>query len=160
MSAPVIGKLYAKVPMVQHSKKIRVLAYTCAVILMPVYIGSPLSMIYISANRIPEADVSTSIFLVVVCGVLTFVFGKFAYLMFRFLKSLKVSFTFNESGISLTNNGKTDVYSWRELEKSKEYASCQIFCLIDSKGQHLFSVWEYADNYAEFRQMTADQIGT
>lgn len=151
--------LYDKEDMVQHSKKIRVVAYICAVILMPLYIGGPLSMIYLSAKRIPEADISTSMFLIAICGILTFVFGKFAYLMFRFLKTLKVSFTFDENGISLTNNGKTEVYSWSELEKSKEYTSCQIFCLIDSKGQHLFSVWEYADNYAEFRQMTAEKIG-
>lgn len=116
-------------------------------------------MIYLSVERIPEADTATSLFLIGICSILTFVFGKFAYLMFRFLKTLNASFTFDSNGISLTNNGSTTVYSWNELDKSKEFTSCQIFCLIDSKDQHLFSVWEYADGYAEFRQMTAEHIG-
>jgi len=116
-------------------------------------------MIYLSTNRIVDGDWQTLLFLMCICAALVYFCGKYFLLMLRFIKTLKVSFTFDSKGIVLLENGSSAFYPWSYLSKSKEYSSCQIYCLIDSSGNHLFSIWEYADSYQEFREIALEKIG-
>jgi len=156
---PLNRALYAKESMVQHSSSTKIMAYVCAVILLPVYSLGPLSMIYLSSKRIADGDWQTLLFLICICATLVYFCGKWFLLLLRFIKTLKVNFTFDSKGIVLTENGSSTFYPWSDLSNSKEYASCQIYCLIDSNGNHLFSIWEYADSYQEFREEAFEQIG-
>jgi len=156
---PLKWALYAKESMVQHSSSTKIMAYICAVILLPVYTLGPLSMIYLSTKRIADGDWQTLLFLICICATLVYFCGKYFLLMLRFLKTLRVSFTFDSKGIVLQQDGSSTFYPWSDLSKSKEYGSCQIYCLIDSSGNHLFSIWKYADSYQEFREEAYEQIG-
>lgn len=145
--------------MVEHSKTTRVLAYICAAILLPVYIAGPISLILLSGKRFSNADASTVILLAALCVGMTYLCGKYFYLMVRFLKNIKTKMTYDNEGIVLRKGTETKQYSWNDLRASHEYASCQIFCLMDLSQQHLFSIWEYASGYHEFRQKMHDEIG-
>ncbi|MGY0594546.1 MAG: hypothetical protein ACW7DP_12200 [Paraglaciecola chathamensis] len=145
--------------MVQHSSLTQIMAYVCAVILLPVYVLGPLSMVYLSTGRIADGNWQNLLFLACICATLVYFCGKNFFLMFRFLKTIKVTFTFDSQGITLLENGNSTFYLWCDLSKSKEYSSCQIYCLIAPSGKHLFSIWEYADNYQEFRAESLEKIG-
>lgn len=157
--ARTIKLLYTKGNMVQYSNSVQIMAYICGVILLPVYALGPLSMIYLSSNRIADGDWQTLIFLFFLCSALVYFCGKYFFLLVRFLRSLKFSFTFDSKGIVLCKNEQSSFYAWSDLKNSKEYANCQMYCLVDSNGEHLFSIWEYADNYQEFRDAALVHIG-
>lgn len=149
---PLVGKTNAKVKMVHHSKATKIIAYICAAILLPVYSLGPVSMIYLSSKRIGDGDWQTLLFLACICIALTYWGGRYFWLMLRFLGTLRFSFTFDATGIVLQSNNDSTFYPWNALAKSKEYGSCQIYCLITSDNRHLFSIWEYAENYKAFRE--------
>jgi hypothetical protein len=145
--------------MVEHSKSIRVLAYICAVILLPIYAIGPMILIYTIALRISDSDWLTILFLFGIFAVLSFWGFRCFYLMVRFLRTLKVTFTYDKTGITLMKGGNVNFYNWSSLKNSKGYKDCQIFCLIDENNRHLVSIWEYAKNYHEFRHETLANIG-
>jgi hypothetical protein len=151
--------LYAKEIMVEHSKATRILAYVCALILLPVYVTGPISLIILTLKRFHIADKPTVIFLVFLSVGMTYLCGKYFYLLVRFIKTIKKKVTFDDNGVVIENNAQVQKYSWYELRASREYPSCQIFCLIDAGGQHLFSIWEYANGYREFRQKMHEEVG-
>ncbi|WP_215399177.1 hypothetical protein [Rheinheimera oceanensis] len=154
-----MGKNNAKESMVEHSKATRVLAYICAVILLPVYVSGPIALILISGKRLSNADASTVFILAALVIGITYLCGKYFFLMVRFLRSLKTKMTYDDQGIALYKGSETKRYSWNDLKASREYASCQIFCLMDSSKTHLFSIWEYASGYREFRQKMYEEVG-
>ncbi|XQF90133.1 hypothetical protein ACOBV8_17105 [Pseudoalteromonas espejiana] len=97
---------------------------------------------------------------IAVVSVVVSLFGyKSMYLLVRFLKTLKLSFEFDENGIALNSENEVQHYAWDELKNSKDYPSCQVFCLLSKDGNHIFSIWEYAKNYSEFRKMALEKIG-
>jgi len=145
--------------MVEHSKTTRVLAYICAAILLPVYIIGPIALILMAGKRLSNADASTLFILAALVIGMTYLCGKYFFLMVRFLKSLKTKMTYDDQGIALYKGSETKRYSWSELKASREYASCQIFCLMDSSKMHLFSIWEYARGYREFRKKMYEEVG-
>jgi len=79
--------------------------------------------------------------------------------LIRFIKTIKGSFEFDENGICFNFQGSSHTYNWDELKNSKDYPSCQVFCLIDGSGNHLYSIWEYASNYSQFRKLALEKIG-
>ncbi|MGY0623444.1 MAG: hypothetical protein ACW7DO_14375, partial [Paraglaciecola chathamensis] len=91
--------------MVQHSSLTQIMAYVCAVILLPVYVLGPLSMVYLSTGRIADGNWQNLLFLACICATLVYFCGKNFFLMFRFLKTIKVTFTFDSQGITLPENG-------------------------------------------------------
>ncbi len=145
--------------MVQHSKSVQIMAYICGAILLPIYALGPLSLVYLSSGRVSDGDWQTLAFLIALCIVMLYFGGKYFYLLVRFLKSLKVFFTYDSKGVLLVKNGYSKFYEWSELTNSKEYPNCQIYCLINSNGEHLFSIWEYATGYQEFRNVALEKIG-
>ncbi|MBA6303073.1 hypothetical protein [Colwellia sp. MB02u-14] len=145
--------------MVNHSKSVQVLAYICGVILIPVYIFGPFALFYATYKSMGNPEMLVTVFIAVLSLALTYFGFKSLYLIIRFLKTLKVSFEFNAKGIVLNSSDCSNHYSWSDLESSKDYPSCQLFCLIDNKGNHLFSIWEYATNYLEFREVALEKIG-
>jgi len=144
--------------MVIHSKSIRIFAYVCAAVLIPVYICGSLALFYTTYKSIPHYDFLITLFIGVVSIAASFFGLKSMYLLVRFLKTLKLSLEFDENGIVLNSASSLQIYSWDALKNSKDYPSCQIFCLIDRDGNHLFSIWEYAANYDEFREMVLEKI--
>ncbi|MEI8618484.1 hypothetical protein P4S63_19125 [Pseudoalteromonas sp. B193] len=60
------------------------------------------------------------------------------FLLIRSLKTLNFSFEFDVNGISINSISGSQRYKWDELKNSKDYPSCQIFCLMDKDGNHLF----------------------
>lgn len=145
--------------MVVHSKSVQILAYICAVILIPVYIFGSLALFYVTYKSTLNPDVLVTLFIAVVSVVVSLFGYKSMYLLVRFLKTLKLSFEFDEKGIALHSENEVQYYSWDELKNSKDYPSCQVFCLLSKDGNHIFSIWEYAKNYSEFRKMALEKIG-
>jgi len=145
--------------MVIHSKFVRILAYVCAVILIPVYTFGSLALFYATYKSTLNTDFLVTLFIAVVSVVVSFFGYKSMYLLVRFLKTIKFHFEFDEIGIALDSENEVRNYTWDELRSSKDYPSCQVFCLIDRGGNHLFSIWEYAKNYGEFRKMALEKIG-
>lgn len=145
--------------MVIHSKSVQILAYICAVILIPVYIFGSLALFYATYKSTLNSDILVTLFIAVVTIVVSSFGYKSMYLLVRFLKTLKLSFEFDENGIALNSENEIQHYSWEELKSSKDYPSCQIFCLITKDGNHIFSIWEYATNYSEFRKVALGKIG-
>lgn len=145
--------------MVIHSKSVQILAYICAVILIPVYTFGSLALFYATYKSTLNPDILVTLFIAVVSVVVSLFGYKSMFLLVRFLKTLKFSFEFNENGIALNSENEVQNYSWDELENSKDYPSCQVFCLISKDGNHIFSIWEYATNYTEFRKMALEKIG-
>lgn len=145
--------------MVEHSKATRILAYVCALLLLPVYVVAPISLIILTLKRFHSADKPTVIFLVLLSVGMTYLCGKYFYLLVRFIKTIKKKVTFDDIGVVIENDAQLQKYSWHELRTSREYPSCQIFCLIDAGGKHLFSIWEYANGYREFRQKIHKEVG-
>lgn len=156
---PLSKAFYAKEIMVEHSKATRILAYVCAFMLLPVYVAGPISLIILTLKRFHITDRPTVIFLVFLSVGMTYLCGKYFYLLVRFIKTIKKKVTFDDNGVLIEHDTQAKKYSWYELRASREYPSCQIFCLIDAGGQHLFSIWEYANGYREFRQKIHEKVG-
>ncbi|MBA6339363.1 hypothetical protein H4J57_19450 [Colwellia sp. BRX8-7] len=145
--------------MVSHSKFIQILAYVCAVILIPVYVFGSIALFYATYKSTLNPDILITLFIAVLAIVVSFFGYKSMYLLIRFIKTIKGSFEFDENGICLNFQSNSQKYTWDELENSKDYPSCQIFCLIDDSGNHLYSIWEYASNYSQFRKLALEKIG-
>jgi len=137
---------------VEHSFSVKFLAYICAVILLPVFIVGPFAYPYLMITNDVRYELGALSFLILICAVLAFCCIKSFYLMIRFFNTLNYKIEYDEDGIILYKNTFIAKFKWNELAKSKEYRSCQIFSLIDGNGKHLFSIWEYASNYNDFRQ--------
>ncbi|WP_158681404.1 hypothetical protein [Pseudoalteromonas sp. T1lg88] len=145
--------------MVKHSKNIQILAYVCALILLPGYSLGSIAICYITYKSWISQELYIAILLSAFSGFLIYFSVQNFYLLCRFIKTLKINLEFDHNGIILCENGANKSYSWNELKKSKAYPSCQIFCLIDVNGNHLFSIWEYAKNYSEFRKIALEKLG-
>ena len=145
--------------MVAHSKFVQILAYISAVILIPVYVFGSIALFYATYNSTLNPDVLITLFIATVAIVVSFFGYKSMYLLIRFIKTLKASFEFDENGICLNFQSNSQKYTWDALKNSKDYQSCQIFCLIDDSGNHLYSIWEYASNYSQFRKLALEKIG-
>ena len=154
-----MGRYIPKVAMVSHSKSIQILAYFCAVILIPVYAFGSMALFYATYKSTLNPDILITLFITIVAIVVSFFGYKSMYLLIRFIKTIKGSFEFDENGICFNFQGSSHPYSWDELKNSKDYPSCQVFCLIDSSGNHLYSIWEYASNYSQFRKLALEKIG-
>ncbi len=151
--------LYARGNMVEHSKNTRILAYICAAILVPGFSVFPVTFIYFlfEANE-SEFNAKVAILLLLVFAV-SYMSGKYLFLLVRFISTLKVTLTFDNNGIQANKNEKIVFYSWEQLKNSKDYPSCQTFCLIDEQKRHIVSLWEYATNYPQFREVAHDKLG-
>jgi hypothetical protein len=134
-------------------------AYICAIILIPLFGLSPVFLGWMFYPRFADADLSTIAFMVVITLIFWAWFWRNLFLFVRFLKTLSVECELQGDGVVVKDRGNKSFYRWESLSKSKEYADCQIFCLVTSDGNHLFSIWEYANGYGAIRAEAKERIG-
>ncbi|MCH2056583.1 MAG: hypothetical protein MK214_08250 [Thalassotalea sp.] len=146
--------------MVQHSKPTKILAYVCALILLPAFFAVPILIAnFAFTSEIHNSDITDTLFLGAVATLVLYHCIKYCYLLLRFLKTLSHKLDFDDKGITLWQKNSTEFYPWETLFLSKAYDSCQMYSVVDSNKRHLISIWEYADRYNEFRAMAIQKIG-
>ena len=145
--------------MVEHSNLTKKLAYICSLILSPLFLFGSVGYPYIMITNDVIYELWPLIILILISIGLAFYCLRVFYLLMRHIKTLNHKFEYDEAGIILYSNSKVSKFDWSKLKNSKGYADCQIFCLIDESGNHLMSVWEYASNYREFREVVAKKLG-
>lgn len=145
--------------MIYHSRNTRILAYICAIILIPLFGLSPIFLGYMFYPRLANADIPTIAFMIIITLVVWAWLWRNLFLFLRFLKTLSVECELQGEGVVIDNKGVKSYYPWKTLSRSKEYADCQIFCLVTSEGNHLLSIWEYAYGYGAIRAEAKERIG-
>ena len=145
--------------MVEHSKNTRLLAYFCALILIPGFSFFPVAFIYILLTTSDFELNMKVIFMFLTIFTISYVSAKYLFLFVRFISTLKVKLTFDIDGISVNKNHKIVFYTWEQLSNSKHYPSCQTFCLIDEQNRHIVSLWEYATDYHQLREVAHNKLG-
>lgn len=145
--------------MVYHSKLTQLLAYICAVLLIPVYVSGPFIVLYLAVFKHSVAQWYVIVLLLLFLSYVSYIGVRNLCLLVHFIRYIKRRIEFDENGIKLIENSDSEYFLWEQLIGSKEYSDCQIFCLIDSQGNHLFSTWEYAQNYKKFREFAYSKIG-
>jgi ABC-type multidrug transport system fused ATPase/permease subunit len=151
--------LYARGIMVEHSKNTRILAYICAVILVPGFSIFPVTFIYLLYKANDSEFNAKVAFILLLAFAVSYVSAKYLFLLIRFITTLKVTMTFDYNGIRVNKYEQIIFYSWEQLKNSKDYPNCQTFCLIDEQKRHIVSIWEYAANYSQFREVSNDKLG-
>ena len=147
--------------MVYHSKLTRIFAYICAVIIVAVLVSGMWAAIYLTLvyfGCIQSNLHSNGLLLFIVYTALIYM-GRVIYLLIRFLKTLRGKLIYDSIGVSFELNRESTYLEWQALTKSKAYADCQIFVLFDNDGKHIFSIWELATGYGEFRDAFTKNCG-
>ncbi|UAA40326.1 hypothetical protein KIH87_08325 [Paraneptunicella aestuarii] len=145
--------------MVEHSKIVKLLAYTCGVLLIPAFLGGAVAIPYIMLTNDVKYELWPLVFLTFLSIGIAIYFIRNFYLLVRFIGTINHKFEFDENGITMLRDSQAFHLKWEALKRSKEYKDCQIFCLVDESGKHLISVWEYASNYSYFREMAKEKLG-
>jgi hypothetical protein len=145
--------------LIEHSNLTKLLAYTCAIILTPIFIGGSFGYPYIMITNDVSYELGPLLLLIVICIALAFYCMRVFYLLMRFLTTLNHKVEYDDIGITLYQNSHISKFTWDKLAKSKSHKDCQIFCLIDESGSHLMSIWELANNYSDFRDKVAEELG-
>ena len=146
---------------VYHSKLTQIVACICGAIIFLVVVGgiyavASLTLIYFGV--IESKLHSNEWLLLIVYG--SFVYCcRVAYLFYRFFKTLKGIIKYDIEKVRFELNGQTTTFQWKELARSREYADCQIFTLFDSHKAHIFTIWEFASGYEQFREAFSDATG-
>lgn len=145
--------------MVEHSKIVKILAYLCGLLLIPIFLGGAVAFPYIMLTNDVKYELWPLVTLTFLSIGIAIYFIRNFYLLARFISTINHKFDFDETGITLFRNADVCHCRWESLKHSKEYKDCQIFCLIEESGEHLISVWEYARNYSYFREMAQEKLG-
>jgi hypothetical protein len=152
--AQIEGALCATDNITYHSKAIRILAYFCGFILLPLFAFGVVLPFYFLAIYfgVVHSDLHANEVLILLFSFIGLYFVRCFFLLYRFLTTLKVSLNYDENGISLMNGNDKVFFPWEELSGSKDHRDCQIFSVIGPDKQHIVSLWDYATNIQNFRE--------
>ena len=145
--------------MVEHSQIVKLFAYFCGLLLIPIFLGGAVALPYIMLTNNVRYELWPLITLTFLSIVIAIYLIRNIYLLARFISTINHKFHFDETGITLFRNTDSCHFNWESLKQSKEYIDCQIFCLKEESGEHLVSVWEYARNYSYFREIAKKKLG-
>lgn len=148
--------------MVYHSKLTQVVAAICGIIigcivLSGLYAVSSLTLIYLG---LIDSNLHSNAWLLIIVYGCFFYCCRVMYLFIRFFRTIAGKISFDSENVYFELGNKSQTFKWKDLTNSKAHADCQIFCLFDNDKRHIFSIWELANGYKEFRESFVVANGT
>jgi len=159
---PLLGALCAKMNMVYHTKFTQVVAAICGIVFAAILVGGvyatvALTLIYFGVF---ESELHSNQWILIIIYISFLYLLRVIFLFWRFIKTIKGKLEFDASGVIFEDNGNKTAYAWSDLVNSKEHADCQIFVLLNNRKEHIFTIWELASGYKEFRNAFSEANGT
>jgi hypothetical protein len=148
--------------MTYHSSLTRIIAYICAVIFLGILLSGGYAVVYFTLIYFGVIDSelhSSGWLLLIIYGSFLYVL-RVCYLFQRFMKTLNGKLNYDSLGVTFKLGEISNSYTWKDISLSKGHADCQIFVVFGPNGEHVFTAWELATGYQDFRKAFQENVGT
>jgi hypothetical protein len=147
---------------VYHTKFTQVIAGVCGVLFAAILIGGiyatvGLTLIYFG---LIDSKLHANEWILLIIYISFLYLLRVIFLFWRFAKTIKGKLEYTSAGVIFELDGNKTTFEWKDLTKSKEHADCQIFVLLNDKREHIFTIWELANGYKDFRNAFTESKGT
>ena len=134
----------------------------CGLLLFPLFlcgVAFPFYLLAVYLDLIPS-ELDSNITLLLILFPIGLYCARNFFLLYRFLTTLKYSIEYDSSGITLSKSGEVMKFAWKDIAIYKKHIDCEILCIFGPDGRHVISLWNYATNLREFKEVYFNHVDT